>query len=263
MPRAKIGDIEMNYMTEGVGDWVVVIGGFATGHWQSWARYLPALTARYRVLAFDSRGAGATDAPDQPYTTAMMAADTVGLMRYLGIDRAHVIGRSLGGAIAQEVALQAPELVRSLAMSSSFANIGRRGRILIDHWIAAVTELGFERFFAYLMTYFFTAEFYEQRYADVERTIKGLLDTPRSVRGFVNTGHAVKTHDTLDRLARITVPTFAVCGDEDLITPPRHTEEMGQRLPAGEVHIVGRGSHGYLTEHPQSFDRFMAFLARH
>ncbi|HUF80533.1 MAG TPA: alpha/beta fold hydrolase [Burkholderiales bacterium] len=263
MPTAKIGDITMNYTVHGTGDPVVLIGGYASGYWQSWTKYLPILSAGHQVLAFDSRGSGGTDAPDVPYTVEMMADDTLGLMDHLCVERAHIIGRSLGGCIAQAIALRRPQVVRSLTMTSTFARMGNRGRALVAHWIDTVTELGFPRFFEYLMTYFFSAGFYDSRPEEVRRAIDGLLSASRSVHGFRHTGHAVVTHDVMDRLNAISAPTLLLCGADDLITPASHTREIAGQIPGAEVQIIPEAAHGFLTERPESFNLIVDFLTRH
>jgi 3-oxoadipate enol-lactonase len=120
--KTKVGKVELNYTVHGRGDWLVLIGGLAGGNWQSWLGQIPRLAEHYRILAFDNRGIGESDAPDEPYTTKMMAEDTIGLMDALDIRRAHVFGKSLGGAIGQVMALDHPERVRTLIMTSSFAS---------------------------------------------------------------------------------------------------------------------------------------------
>src|SRR5262245_10865251 len=115
MPRVTVGDIGMHYVEVGDGEPVVLIMGFGGDH-QSWGFQLPALAGAYRVIAFDNRGAGQTDAPDHPYSTRQMAADTAGLIDALGIDHAHVIGVSMGGMIGQELAIAYPARVRSLQL---------------------------------------------------------------------------------------------------------------------------------------------------
>lgn len=263
MATAKIGDITMHYTIQGAGDPIVLIGGYASGYWQSWQKYLPVLSERHRVLAFDSRGSGETDAPDSPYTVDAMAADTLGLLDHLDIERAHFIGRSLGGCIAQAIALRRPQAVRSLVMTSTFARIGQRGRTLVAHWIDTVGKLGFEKFFDYLMTYFYTADFYDRNYDQVRASVQGLLSAKRTVHGFAHTGHAVTHHDVLDRLGDIKAPTLLLCGSEDLITPASHTEEMGSRIPGSKVRIIPNTAHGFLTEQPESFDLIVDFIRRH
>src|SRR5881396_8351 len=104
MPRVRVGDIDMYYVEAGAGEPLVLVMGFSGDH-SAWGLQFHALAQRCRVIAFDNRGVGQTDAPDRPYTTRMMADDTVGLMDALGVARAHVVGVSMGGMIAQELAL--------------------------------------------------------------------------------------------------------------------------------------------------------------
>ena len=111
MPSIQVGDISMNYTVQGQGDWLVMVGGYASGNWSSWGPQLDMAAQQFKVLAFDNRGIGGTDAPDVPYTTQMLARDALGLMQALGISRAHVMGKSLGGAIAQWMAILQPESV--------------------------------------------------------------------------------------------------------------------------------------------------------
>jgi pimeloyl-ACP methyl ester carboxylesterase len=261
MPLAQIGDIKINYSVQGAGDWVVLIGGYASGNWQAWGGQLDALAKSYRVLAFDNRGIGETDAPDQPYTTRMMAQDTLGLMRHLGVDRAHILGKSLGGAIAQWVALEEPARVRSIAMSSTFAR--RCNASMVNWWRDTAKYAGFERLFPGLLTYFFSAEYFEANPDAIERGVKALLQVNRPLHGLLHTGNGVITHDTWDRLGEIKAPAFVICGGEDIVTPPRHSEEIAQRLPKAEVHIVPRTLHGVMTERPDTFEWVLDFFKRH
>src|ERR1044071_6561394 len=121
MPSVRVGEISMYYIEAGRGEPLVLVMGLGAGH-LAWGFQVPAFAERYRVIAFDNRGAGQTDAPDHPYTTRMMADDTVGLMDALGVERAHVLGVSMGGMIAQEIALDHPDRVRSLQLH---ATLGR------------------------------------------------------------------------------------------------------------------------------------------
>src|SRR5262245_55834448 len=108
MPTVRVGDISMYYVEAGAGEALVLVMGLGADH-LAWGFQFPVFAEKYRVIAFDNRGAGQTDVPDQPYTTRMMANDTVGLMDTLGVDRAHVLGVSMGGMVAQEIALNHPE----------------------------------------------------------------------------------------------------------------------------------------------------------
>jgi pimeloyl-ACP methyl ester carboxylesterase len=128
VPSIVVDGLSMYYEEAGAGDRLVLIGGLGIDVSEI-GRLIDALAAHYRVLAFDNRGAGRTDKPDVPYTLSGMAEDTTGLMRAVGIERAHIVGFSMGGRIALELALNDPELVRSLILVSTSARVTRRWRV--------------------------------------------------------------------------------------------------------------------------------------
>src|SRR5215468_1539539 len=113
MPTVRVNDIDLYYQVAGAGETLVLIAGFACDH-TIWELMLPALTPHYRVVTFDNRGAGQTSAPHAPYSVRQMADDTAGLLDGLGRGPVHVAGHSMGGMIAQELALNYPDRVRSL-----------------------------------------------------------------------------------------------------------------------------------------------------
>ncbi|HZD09964.1 MAG TPA: alpha/beta fold hydrolase, partial [Candidatus Binatia bacterium] len=119
MPRAKVNGIQLYYESHGHGEALVLISGTG-GSCDSWLRYqVPTFAQEYQVLIFDHRGVGRSDKPDEPYSTRGFASDAVGLLDVLGIEKAHFMGQSMGGRVAQWVALDFPERVRSLILSSS------------------------------------------------------------------------------------------------------------------------------------------------
>src|SRR4051812_1095975 len=122
MSRVTVGDYELNCVEKGDGPPLVLIHGLA-GDLSAWAPQLEAWSSRYRVIAFDNRGAGQSTQVDEPISTEDMAHDTLMLMDELGIDNACIVGRSMGGAIAQHIALRAPDRVRALVLCASFAKL--------------------------------------------------------------------------------------------------------------------------------------------
>jgi len=115
MPTVKANGINLYYETHGKGEWLVLIQGYGGSSGQ-WYRDVPFLSREYRVITFDNRGTGRSDKPDIPYTMAMMAGDIAGLLQAIGVDIAHVCGASMGGMIAQEFALNYPDMVASLIL---------------------------------------------------------------------------------------------------------------------------------------------------
>ena len=120
MPKEKIGDIEMYYQVQGQGDPLVLIQGL-TMDYTGWLLQSSVFSDTYRVVVFDNRGVGRTDAPQEPYTTAQMADDTAGLLDFLKIEKAHILGLSLGGMIAQEFGIKHPDRVKSLILAGTAA----------------------------------------------------------------------------------------------------------------------------------------------
>lgn len=124
---AQVGRYTLRYVDEGRGTPVVLIHGLA-GDYSAWLAQIEVLRQHYRVIAFDNRGAGQSTQIDEPITTTDLAHDTLGLMDHLQIDAAHVVGRSMGGAVAQQMALLAPQRVKSLVLCASFAKLDPLGR---------------------------------------------------------------------------------------------------------------------------------------
>src|SRR5262245_13755036 len=136
MPYAVINKIRMHYEIVGHGDPVLLINGLSAPA-AGWALQVQALAPHFRVVTFDNRGVGETDLPPEPvYTTAQMADDAAAVLRHLKVARAHVLGASMGGTIAMELALRHPRLVRSLTLACTWAEADARFLHTIDSWIS-------------------------------------------------------------------------------------------------------------------------------
>lgn len=264
MPKIPVGDIRMHYVEAGAGDPLVLIMGIGGDH-LAWGFQVPAFAERHRVIAFDNRGVGQTDAPDVPYTAAMMADDTVGLMDALGIERAHVLGVSMGGMIAQEVALRHPRRVRTLQLHATYARADRYTLALIDAWRRIRIGLGRETALRTIALWLFEPATYDERPEFVELIIGNALESPfpQSAVGFLRQGDAVRDHDALDRLQEIRVPTLISVAASDILVPPRFSRQIAAAIPGAELHVFPRGAHGYFWEYPEDFNRVcLEFLAK-
>jgi pimeloyl-ACP methyl ester carboxylesterase len=123
MPIAKVNGININYKVRGEEEHLILISGYGTDQTAGWLFQTPAFKKHYRVITFDNRGAGKTDKPSGAYSIKMMADDTVGLMDYLGIEESHILGISMGGMIAQVIAINYPERINKLILASTFARM--------------------------------------------------------------------------------------------------------------------------------------------
>jgi pimeloyl-ACP methyl ester carboxylesterase len=133
MPKVQANGIEIFYVENGTGEPLLLIAGFACDH-TNWSEMIPLLASRYRVIVFDNRGVGQSSAPDTPYSIRQMAEDAAGLLDAVGLRSVHVAGHSMGGQIAQELALAHPERVKTLMLLSSCARIDERGKAVIESW---------------------------------------------------------------------------------------------------------------------------------
>jgi pimeloyl-ACP methyl ester carboxylesterase len=265
MPRVRAGGIEMFYVEEGAGEPLVLIMGFGGDH-LAWRLQTPVFATRYRVLAFDNRGAGQTDQPDAPYTIPGMAADTVGLMDALGIGRAHVLGVSMGGMIAQELALGFPARVASVQLHCTLARPDRYVRALLDVWRTVRTTLDFADALRAIELWLFAPATFNERPEFVEAVHETALANPhpQSRTGFLRQAEAIAAHDTLDRLAAIRCPTLVTAGEEDILVPVRFAREIAERIPGAAFRLVPGVGHAYFWERPEAFnDLCLGFLATH
>lgn len=264
MPAATIGRYEINYVEEGSGFPVVFIHGLA-GDLSAWTPQLEAFRANHRVVAFDNRGAGKSTQVDEPVSTEDLARDTLALMDALEIDRAHVVGRSMGGSIGQHMALLAPVRVHTLTMCASFAKLDPFGvRVLTNMREVLEWRGSWPDHARHSVPNFVSPAFYNanpETVAQIEALIGG---ETRLEACYVRQNHACLEHDTLDRLGEIACPTLILAGGADPICSMTSTRWMQERIPHAEVVVFEASSHFFLIE---EFDRFMQvlgnWLARH
>jgi len=234
MPIVRVNDINVYYELHGDGDPVVLIAGLGTDI-SPYMRIIRRIAQKYKVLAFDNRGVGRTDKPDTPYTIEMMAEDTAGLLRALGIARAHVIGVSMGGRIALALALQHPEVVGSLVLASTSARVPRGTR----------TSKRF-RLFKFVKWLRSGGRF--------------LGRDPQPYYAFIRQLDASGSYDCSGRLGEIRVPTLIMHGKRDRLAPYGLAEEMHARI-AGSKMVSFEGGHLFLIWESDRFaDTVKEFL---
>ena len=265
MPNVRVGDVELFYEDAGAGEPLVLIMGFGGDH-TAWAFQVPAFAERYRVISFDNRGAGRSDCPDVPYTTRQMAEDTVGLLDALEIDRAHVVGASMGGMIAQELALNHPRRVRSLQLHCTYARPDRALLALMDAWRTIRAAVSPEQWMRIVCLWLFAARTYNERPQFIETIVQTALAAPYpfTLTGFLRQGDAVRAHDSLELLKTLRCPTLVTVADEDILVPPRFSRELAERIAGAELQTISGAGHAYFWEEPEAFNRMcLDFLARH
>jgi pimeloyl-ACP methyl ester carboxylesterase len=195
----------------------------------------------------------------------MMADDTVGLLDALGIDRAHVCGVSMGGMIAQEIALRHPGRVRTLQLHATLARPDAYMKALVEAWRKVRIALGREEALRVLALWLFAPCSYEERADFVELVLQNAIANPhpQSLTGYLRQGDAVLGHDTLERLDRVRCPTLVSVADQDVLVPPRFSHAIADRIPGAELKTIADAGHAYMWEKPDVFNAMcLEFVAR-
>jgi 3-oxoadipate enol-lactonase len=260
MSEVRVNGINIYYRVRGKGEPLILIMGLG-GECGDWFLQARVLKKYYRIITFDNRGVGKSDKPLEPYTVKTMADDTVGLMDYLGIDKAHILGVSLGGMIAQEVAINYPERVRKLILVSTNAGRGEKGehsRELLramglkeDFSDADIRNVDMGRVMSSLNSHAFSGGAIKLMAVPFCWVRAKLFD----IGGLKGQFEAAMTHSTLDRLHLIKAPTLVIAGTEDEIVPPRSADVLASRIPGARLVKVEGGSHTLVAEKSGRFNR--------
>lgn len=220
-----------------------------------WRAQLDGLADRYRLTAFDNRGAGRTGLPEGPLSVPVLADDAAALLHALEVPAAHVAGFSGGSAIAQELALRHPDVVRSLVLTSTWAEPDAYFLAMTEawHWLAerAPSERAMlESFYLWIYT----------RRAHEDGTVAAFVDEAlafphgQSVEAFRRQLDAFRQHATLDRLGAITVPTLVLAGERDITTPPELGRAVAERIGDARFEILPGEAHQPFEESPETFN---------
>jgi pimeloyl-ACP methyl ester carboxylesterase len=264
MPYAVINKIRMHYEVAGHGDPVLLISGLSAPA-ANWVLQVRALEERYQVITFDNRGVGETDLPpEQVYTTAQMADDAAALLRHLRVKRAHVVGASMGGTVAQELALRQPRLVRSLVLACTWVEADPRFLFVVQSFTALAYRLPAEEryrhlFFPWLYTPAFLASSTLVETA-VHRALAYPYQTKAEAIERQGRGILAWNGTRTKRLGSIRVPTLVLGAADDILTPPAYAREIARRIRHAQLKILP-GAHGVFIEQPALFNQaVLSFL---
>ncbi len=248
MPIVNTGRFDINYIEDGDGYPVVLIHGLAGDH-TAWLPQVDALRQSYRVVAFDNPGSGDSSTVDDLTSTADLADATLGLMDQLGIERAHVIGRSMGGAVAQHMALKAPERLQSMAMAASFARLDPVGAQIITNLQQLLRwRPNWAEWAPHAVFLFVAPAFYNENPDTIARITALVGDARRDMTSYDHLATACLEHDTLDQLASIDTPTLVMGGRLDPICSMTAQNWMVEALPNAELEVFEKSSHFFLME---------------
>jgi 3-oxoadipate enol-lactonase len=252
---AKIGQYDIQYLDIGQGTPVVLIHGLA-GDYSAWTNQIQLLKAHYRVIAFDNRGAGKSSQVDEPISTQDLAKDTLGLMDVLQIQSAHIVGRSMGGAVAQYMALMSPERVKSLVLCASFAVLDPLGRrVLLNMREALEWRMNWADHARHSIQNFVSAQFFNTEQEQVKKIEALIGGETRLPACYIRQNEACQNHDTSDQLSAINQPTLVMAGKNDPICSLMATEILSKGIPNSQTILFDNASHFFLMEQSDKFNQ--------
>ncbi len=252
MPTIEANGSELYYEEHGEGEPLLLIMGWG-GNAATWKPQIPGLAERYRVIAFDNRGAGRTTAPDQPYTIPQMAGDAAVLLDALRVPRAHVFGISMGGMIAQELALRHPDRVDTLVLGCTSPG-GRRAagardlqKNIQDFENTPQEDIDLQWFAGFLKR-LWTDRALAKSDPSLQDFVLSLIRYPPAKHGLRNQAAAISRHDAYDRLQEVTQPALVMTGDKDELIDFENSFILAGRIPKAELRIFPGLKHAFHLE---------------
>ena len=256
MPQFTLGNVDIHYEVYGNGEPLVLIPGFAAGAW-IWFKQVASLATKFKVVTFDPRGIGQSSFDSEPLTMRSLADDTAALLRGLGVERAHILGVSFGGFVAQEFGLAYPEATRTLSLCCTSFGGPNHVSPSIDILTAVLSRNGFntEERIRRILLPAFSSDFVRSHPSEVDEVIKLRLANPVVEEAFNAQLKAGIGFDAESRVDGIKAPTLVFSGDADRIVPVQNSRNLAERIPGARLRLVAGGGHLFFIEEPDVFNR--------
>lgn len=256
--RVRVNGVTLHFRQDGSGGDLVLTHGLGSSG-RYWDRHLPALSRHHRVLCWDVRGFGHSDKPAGPYSLDLFAADLAELVRALGIADAHFAGLSMGGVITQRLALDYPDLVRSMTLVSTSSKVGE---FATNGWrrLADLIETNGFREDAEAARRGFSLGFAERHPEEIAAASRETAANDPAA--YAAAARAVSHYDWTEQLVKVRIPTLIMQGAEDQLTPPGGSVILSRGLPQSRLLMIAGAGHNLPIEEPALFESaLLAFTA--
>jgi pimeloyl-ACP methyl ester carboxylesterase len=266
VPRVKVNDITINYEQQGSGEPLILIPYLAADN-ACYAFQVADYSKHFTCISLDPRGAGETDKPAGKYSTELFADDVAAFMAAIGVEKAHVSGLSLGGAVGLWLASKHPERVKSLSLHSCWPKSDPFQQAVVRNWQTIAKGLGSvpEMIIQGIFPFCFTPELYADKPEYLDQLAAFVRSRPEQpVDAFLRQSDAVIAHDALAQLGRIRAPTQITFGRHDMVTSTRFVEPFRTGIKNSELVIFEMCAHAAIYENVSKFNEdTLAFLKRH
>ena len=255
MPHAEVNGQRLYYEVQGDGEPLLLVMGLA-GDTVAWALQVGEWSKAHKVIAFDNRDVGQSSYADAPYDIDEMATDTLALADHLELDTFHLIGLSMGGMIAEQMALRAPERIRTLTLAVTMGGAGRYGAARSRMLAGASEHMSREEQVDSLLCWTMSEDFFAKPEA-VGWLRNMMLSNPHAQKpeGFRRQLDAIGRHDVRDRLGEIDLPTHVIGAEHDVLVPPWKSTELAELIPGAKLTMLPRAPHMVSIENAESFNR--------
>ena len=265
MPIVKSNGININYEEYGSGEPLLLIMGLSAPG-AAWELHVNEYKKHFRCIVLDNRGAGASDKPAGDYTTELMAADAVGVMDSLGIERFHINGISMGGAIAQQIAIAHPTRVKSCVITASWAVCGKYMKSVFEMLKNTRRNLAPKDFSPMFFLWLYSSKYYGNNPELIEEGIKmhAADPSPMPHDAFESQAAACMSHDTRDKLGSIVAPTLIVAGCKDIFTPIECSQYLHANIKGSSLEVFEGYAHTHHWEDLERYNRVTTeFMKKH
>jgi aminoacrylate hydrolase len=242
MPKAELGGFELYYEEHGEGEPLLLVSGLG-GVASYWKPNLPAFTKKYRVILHDHRGSGASTHSRMKYSVDQMTDDLVRLMDHLGIERAHLVGQSTGGAIGQTLAITRPERVGKLVLAGTWPRADAYFLRLFEARRELLMSSGITAYIRALPVFLYPPRFVSANIRLFEEREKVAIPASPPAEVIAARIDAILAFDRSAGLGRIEAKTLVICARDDIITPLHFSEELARRIPGAALKVLERGGH--------------------
>jgi aminoacrylate hydrolase len=263
MPKVSIGDAEINYEMRGEGEPLLLVAGLG-GALGYWTPNISEFARHYKVILHDHRGTGQSSHSQIDYSVEQMTSDLIKLMDKLGIENAHIVGHSTGGAMAQVMAIDHPERLKSAVIYASWTKSDAFMRRVMEIRRTLLEDSGPAAYVKATPVFLYPDWWINENERVLsDREPKGIETFP-TVQIAVSRIEAVLAFDRVADLDRITVPTLIVCAKDDFLTPPYFSEALKKAIPGSELRMLEKGGHACSEAARDEFNRVVLdFLSRH